>query len=299
MKNFVMIGAGGFVAPRHLKAIRDTGNTLVAALDKHDSVGILDSYFPSADFFTEFERFDRHCEKLKREGKRIDYVSVCSPNYLHDAHIRFGLRIGADVICEKPVVLNPWNVDALLDIEKETNQKAFTLLQLRYHPAMLELKKKVDTSASGKRYKVELSYITARGNWYHTSWKGDENKSGGIATNIGLHFFDILCWIFGDVQSNTVHEYGRLKAAGYLSLEKADVQWLLGIDEQLLPKEVLAKGERVFRFLNVDGEAINFTEGFSDLHTAAYEQLIKGNGIPLPETRKTIQLVHDIRNQLK
>ena len=202
MKNFVIIGAAGYIAPKHLKAIKDTGNNLLAALDKHDSVGILDTYFPNADFFTEFERFDRHCEKLRRNGTPIDYVSVCSPNYLHDSHCRFGLRIGADVICEKPVVLNPWNVDALMEIEKETKHKVYSILQLRLHPAIISLREKILNRPPGKKYKVDLKYITARGNWYHSSWKGDIHKSGGIATNIGIHFFDILLWMFGDVKED-------------------------------------------------------------------------------------------------
>jgi len=223
MKNFALIGAGGYIAPRHMKAIKDTGNNLVAALDKNDSVGILDSYFPDADFFTEFERFDRHLEKLKRQGKKIDYVSVCSPNYLHDAHIRFGLRIGADVICEKPIVLNPWNIDALEEIEKETGGRVFTILQLRLHPAIIALKQKIDAAPPGKKYTVDLKYITSRGHWYHTSWKGDITKSGGIATNIGVHFFDMLMWVFGEAKENNVTQHTTTTASGKLELDKATV----------------------------------------------------------------------------
>jgi UDP-N-acetyl-2-amino-2-deoxyglucuronate dehydrogenase len=230
MKNFSLIGAGGYIAPRHMKAIKDTGNNLLAAIDKHDSVGILDSYFPDADFFTEFERFDRHVEKLRRQGTKIDYVSVCSPNYLHDAHIRFGLRIGANVICEKPVVLNPWNIEALMDIEKETGGAVFTILQLRLHPAIIALKEKIAAAPADKKHTVNLQYITSRGHWYHTSWKGDIEKSGGIATNIGVHFFDMLIWIFGDVKSNTVTENTAQTASGQLELEKANVNWMLSID---------------------------------------------------------------------
>src|SRR5487761_2089129 len=221
MKNFALIGAAGYVAPRHMKAIKDTGNNLIAALDKHDSVGILDNYFPEADFFTEFERFDRHLDKIRRKGILMDYLSVCSPNYLHDSHIRFGLRIGATVICEKPVVLNPWNIDALAEIEKETGNQVFTILQLRLHPDIIALKEKVDASTTGKKHNVELQYITSRGHWYHTSWKGDIAKSGGIATNIGVHFFDMLMWIFGDVVENHVTPPSVQTASGYFELEKA------------------------------------------------------------------------------
>src|SRR5687768_8395214 len=237
MKNFVLIGAGGYIAPRHMRAIRDTGNNLLAALDKHDSVGILDSYFPDADFFIEFERFDRHIEKLKRQGTHIDYVTVCSPNYLHDAHIRFGLRIGADVICEKPVVLNPWNLDALMEIEKETGRHVYTILQLRLHPSVISMREKIKNGPADKKYKVDLRYITSRGHWYHTSWKGDISKSGGIATNIGVHFFDMLLWLFGPVLENTVARHDPTTAAGTLELEKASVSWFLSIDANNLPDE--------------------------------------------------------------
>lgn len=295
MKNFVLIGAGGYIAPRHMKAIKDTGNNLLAALDKHDSVGILDSYFPDADFFTEFERFDRHVEKLRREGTKIDYVSVCSPNYLHDAHIRFGLRVGADVICEKPVVLNPWNIDALMEIEKETGRNVFTILQLRLHPAIVALKEKIDKSPAGKKYKVNLKYITSRGHWYHTSWKGDVQKSGGIATNIGVHFFDMLMWIFGDVQENTVTEHNAVKSSGILELEKASVSWMLSIDAGSLPAAIQASGKRTFRALKINEEEFEFSEGFTDLHTKSYDEILKGNGFKLTETKAAIELVHKIR----
>jgi UDP-N-acetyl-2-amino-2-deoxyglucuronate dehydrogenase len=296
MKNFVLIGAGGYIAPRHMKAIKDTGHNLLAALDKHDSVGILDSYFPDADFFTEFERFDRHVEKLRREGTKIDYVSVCSPNYLHDAHIRFGLRIGADVICEKPVVLNPWNIDALMEIEKETGRNVFTILQLRLHPAIVALKKKIDKSPAGKKYKVDLKYITSRGHWYHTSWKGDVQKSGGIATNIGVHFFDMLMWIFGDVQNNNVTLHNQTSAAGELQMKKADVSWMLSIDAKALPAELKASDKRTYRTLTIDGEEFEFSDGFTELHTKSYEDILNGNGFSLSVTKATIQVVHDIRN---
>jgi UDP-N-acetyl-2-amino-2-deoxyglucuronate dehydrogenase len=297
MKNFALIGAGGYIAPRHMKAIKDTGNTLLAALDKHDSVGILDSYFPEADFFTEFERFDRHLEKQKRNGKKTDYVSVCSPNYLHDAHIRFGLRIGADVICEKPVVLNPWNIDALMEMEKETGQKIYTILQLRLHPAIIALKEKIAAAPAGKKYAIDLRYITSRGNWYHNSWKGDIQKSGGIATNIGVHFFDMLLWIFGETKENNVTKHTADTASGNLVLQRANVNWMLSIDANALPEDVKASGKRTFRTLSIDGEEFEFSEGFTELHTKSYEEIIKGNGFGVGETKAAIQLVHNIRNK--
>ena len=295
MKNFALIGAGGYIAPRHMKAIKDTGNNLIAALDKNDSVGILDSYFPEADFFTEFERFDRHLEKQKRQGKKIDYVSVCSPNYLHDAHIRFGLRIGADVICEKPIVLNPWNIDALEEIEKETGKQVFTILQLRLHPAIIALKQKIDAAPAGEKHKVDLQYITSRGHWYHASWKGDISKSGGIATNIGVHFFDMLMWIFGNVLEMTVSEHNNVTAAGSLVLEKAKVNWMLSIDANTLPEEIIKAGKRTFRALTINNEAFEFSEGFTELHTQSYANIIEGKGLPMSETKRAIDLVHKIR----
>ena len=296
MKNFALIGAGGYIAPRHMKAVKDTGNTLLAALDKHDSVGILDSYFPEAEFFVEFERFDRHLEKLKRLGTHTDYVTVCSPNYLHDAHIRFGLRIGADVICEKPLVLNPWNIDGLIEIEKETGKKISTILQLRLHPAIIALKEKVQKNP-GKKYDVDLRYITSRGHWYHISWKGDPQKSGGIATNIGIHFFDMLIWIFGDVKTNEVIQHSPETASGKLELERAHVNWFLSIDANTLPTDVKQAGKRTFRSLTIDDEAFEFSEGFTELHTRSYEEILKGNGFPVEETRKSIELVHAIRSK--
>ena len=296
MKNFVLIGAAGYIAPRHLKAIKDTGNNLVAALDKFDSVGILDSYFPKADFFVEFERFDRHLEKLKRQGTRVDYVSVCSPNYLHDAHIRFGLRHGADVICEKPLVLNPWNVDALAEIEKETGRNIYTILQLRLHPSVIALREMVAAADKNKHFDVDLKYITSRGNWYHISWKGDVSKSGGIATNIGVHFFDMLTWVFGDVKENSVEYHNAMSAAGSLKLERANVRWHLSIDENDLPKEVKEKGKTTFRSILIDGQTFEFSDGFTDLHTLSYEKILAGQGFFLAETKKSIELVHQIRN---
>ncbi|MFZ9505133.1 MAG: Gfo/Idh/MocA family protein, partial [Cyclobacteriaceae bacterium] len=230
MKKFALIGAAGYIAPRHLQAIRDTGNTLIAALDRSDTVGILDSYFPEADFFTEFERFDRHLDKLKRQGNKIDFVSICSPNYLHDSHIRFALRHGADAICEKPLVLNPWNVDALSEIEKETGKKVFTILQLRHHPSIISLREKVKSGPVDKKYDVNLTYMTSRGNWYHISWKGDDSKSGGITTNIGIHFFDMLIWVFGAVKGLEVYSLTEDTASGFIELERAKVNWTLSID---------------------------------------------------------------------
>ena len=296
MKNFAIIGAGGYIAPRHMKAIKDTGNILIAALDKHDSVGIMDNYFPDADFFTEFERFDRHLEKLKRLGNKTDFVSVCSPNYLHDAHIRFGLRIGASVICEKPVVLNPWNIEALMEIEKETGGEVFTILQLRLHPAIIALKEKIAAAPADKKYTVNLQYITSRGHWYHTSWKGDMEKSGGIATNIGVHFFDMLLWVFGAVKENRVTGHTAQTASGQLELERANVNWMLSIDANTLPDEAKAAGKRTFRTLTIDGEGFEFSDGFTELHTKSYEEILKGNGFRISETLKAIELVHEIRN---
>ena len=299
MKNFILIGAGGYIAPRHIKAIKDTGNNLLAALDRHDSVGILDSYFPNANFFTEFERFDRHIEKLKRQGTPIHYLSVCSPNYLHDAHIRFGLRIGADVICEKPIVLNPWNIDALMEIEEETGHHVYTILQLRNHPAIIELRDKIKNGPSQKIYNIKLRYITSRGKWYHASWKGDVQKSGGIATNIGVHFFDMLLWIFGDVIESVVHKHDQYTAAGTLKLKNANVEWTLSIDADTLPADVKKEGKRSFRNLTIDGEAFEFSEGFTELHTHSYENIIAGRGFRISETKKVIHLVHDVRKAME
>ena len=295
MKNFALIGAAGYIAPRHLKAIKETGNNLIAAFDPFDSVGILDSYFPHADFFTEFERFDRHLEKLKRQGIEIDYISVCSPNYLHDAHIRFGLRHGADVICEKPLVLNPWNIDALAEIEAETGKKVYTILQLRLHPNVILLKEKAEQAGKDKKFDVELRYITSRGNWYHYSWKGDVSKSGGIATNIGVHFFDMLTWVFGDVIENNVKFHETSRAGGELKLENANVNWFLSIDENDLPEDVKLKNQRTFRSILIDNESFEFSEGFTDLHTICYQNVIEGNGFRLNDTKKAIEIVAQIR----
>lgn len=296
MKNFALIGAAGYIAPRHLKAIKDTGNDLIAALDPFDSVGVLDSYFPHADFFVEFERFDRHIEKLRRQNVRLDYLSVCSPNYLHDAHIRFGLRHGADVICEKPIVLNPWNVDALAEIERETGRRVYTILQLRLHPSVMALKEMVTSSAGSERFNVDLKYVTARGHWYQFSWKGDLDKSGGIATNIGVHFFDMLTWAFGDCIENRVDYHNSDKAAGFLKLERGDVNWQLSIDENDLPDSVRAAGGRTFRSVLINEREFEFSEGFGDLHTRCYEEIIAGRGFGLDEARRAVELVHQIRN---
>ncbi|OSY87858.1 oxidoreductase [Tenacibaculum holothuriorum] len=298
MKNFALIGAAGYIAPRHLRAIKETNNVLVAALDKNDSVGIMDSYFPNADFFVEFERFDRHIEKLKRQQNiQLDYVSICTPNYLHDSHIRMALRRGADAICEKPLVLNPWNVDALEAIEQESGNKINTILQLRLHPSIIKLKQKIESEKRDEKYEVDLTYLTSRGNWYHVSWKGDESKSGGITTNIGIHFYDMLSWIFGDVQENIVHLREKDKASGYLEFEKARVRWFLSVDEEMLPKEIKEVGQRTFRSIIVDREEVEFSGGFTDLHTLSYQEILKGNGFGLNDARQSIEIVHNIRNK--
>lgn len=297
MKRFALIGAAGFIAPRHMKAIKDTGNDLVAALDKFDSVGIIDSYFPEADFFTEFERFDRHIEKLRLKGNTLDFVSVCSPNYLHDSHIRFGLRNNADVICEKPLVLNPWNLESLAQLQKETDKKVYNILQLRLHPAIIELKQKIEKAPASKIYDVDLTYIASRGNWYYTSWKGDVQKSGGIATNIGVHFYDMLAWIFGDVYKNIVHVHEHDRAAGYLEFKHARVRWFLSINYNTIPEEVRNAGKRTYRSLSIDGDAFEFSDGFTELHTASYRKILEGDGFRLEEARTAISIVHDIRTQ--
>jgi len=297
MKNFGLIGAAGYVAPRHMKAIKDTGNNLLAALDKFDSVGVIDSFFPNADFFVEFERFDRHLEKLKYEKDvNLDYVSICTPNYLHDAHIRMALRRGADAICEKPLVLNPWNVDKLVNMEKETGSRVWNVLQLRLHPSIIALKEKVANGPKDKVYDVDLTYLTSRGHWYFTSWKGEIEKSGGIATNIGVHFYDMLSWVFGDIKQNIVHIHDKEKAAGYLEFEKARVKWFLSIDYQYIPKEIKEKGQRTYRSITVEGNELEFSEGFADLHTQTYKQILTGKGFGLEETLQAINIVHDIRH---
>jgi UDP-N-acetyl-2-amino-2-deoxyglucuronate dehydrogenase len=296
MKNFVLIGAAGYIAPRHFKAIKETGNQLLAAMDPNDSVGVIDSYFPNADFFVEYERFDRHVDKLRRNGTNVDYTTVCTPNYLHDAHIRFGLRQQSDVICEKPLVLNPWNIDSLVDLEKETGKKVWNILQLRLHESIIALKKKVEDGPKDKIYDIDLTYITSRGHWYYTSWKGGEDKSGGIATNIGVHFYDMLSWIFGPLKSNTVHVHTHDRAAGYLEFERARVRWFLSINAATLPQEVVEKGLTTYRSLTMEGEEVEFSKGFTDLHTRSYEAILKGEGFGLTEAYNSIRIVHDIRH---
>jgi len=294
-QHFALIGAAGYIAPRHMQAIKDTGNRLVAALDPNDSVGIIDRYFPQADFFTEFERFDRHIDKLRRRGDHVDYVSICSPNYLHDAHIRFALRNQAQAICEKPLVLNPWNLDGLEEIEQESPGRVFTVLQLRLHPAIMALQAAM-AAARDRVHQVEITYITSRGNWYQRSWKGDVHKSGGIATNIGVHFFDMLAWVFGAVQHNQVHCHQAECASGVLTLEHAQVRWFLSIDAAHLPAAQQQQGQRTFRSITVDGQAVEFSDGFADLHTACYRHILSGQGYGLAEARTAIEIVQQIRN---
>ena len=295
-KNFGLIGVAGYIAVRHLKAIKDTGNNLLASLDRFDSVGIIDSYFPQSDFFVEFERFDRHFDMLKRTGTKIDYVSICSPNYLHDSHIRFALRHHADAICEKPLVLNPWNIEALKIIENETDHKIYTILQSRLHPRIIELRNKINNGPPDTIYDIDLTYITSRGNWYYFSWKGDIQKSGGVATNIGIHFFDLLTWIFGKTKKNIVHLSLPNKAAGYLELEKARVRWFLSLDNNDLPIKAREKGERTFRSIMVNGEEVEYSEGFTDLHTLTYKEILAERGFGLEEARQSVEIAYTIRN---
>lgn len=296
MKNFGIIGVGGYIAPRHLKAIKETGNNLVVALDKSDSVGIMDSYFPQCSFYTEYERFDRFVEKIKHTKDKLDYVSVCTPNYLHDSHIRFGLRAGADVICEKPLVLNPWNIDALQKMEEQTGKKVYNILQLRLHPAIIEWKNMIDNGPKDKVYDVDLTYITSRGLWYYTSWKGDSSKSGGVETNIGVHFYDMLSWIFGNIQENIVHIYEHDRAAGLLRFEKARVRYFMSINADTLPKQALEQGKRTYRKMEMDGKEIEFSDGFTELHTESYKKILAGEGFGLDQAYQSIKIVHDIRN---
>lgn len=296
MSTFALTGAAGYIAPRHLKAIRDTGNTLVAASDPNDSVGVLDSYFFDCSFFKEFERFDRHLEKLRRKGEGIDYLSICSPNYLHDAHIRLAMRLGADAICEKPLVLNPWNIDALEELAHEHGRSIHNILQLRFHPSLAALKKKIDAEDSSAKHEIDLTYITSRGRWYLVSWKGNLEQSGGLATNIGIHFFDMLIWIFGPVVRQEVHVADARTVAGYFELEKAKVRWFLSIDRKHLRGQSTANGQTTLRSISVDGEEIEFSGGFTDLHTRVYEQILTGNGFTPQDCRPSIQLAHDIRH---
>jgi UDP-N-acetyl-2-amino-2-deoxyglucuronate dehydrogenase len=300
MKNFALIGASGYIAPRHMRAIKDTGNNLIAALDPYDGIGIMDSHFPDASFFTEFERFDRFVDKWHRDsGNKIEYVSICSPNYLHDSHIRFALKNGADAICEKPLVLNPWNIDQLKLIEKETDQKIYNILQLRLHDSIIALKERITKELKdnpNKVYDIDLTYLTSRGKWYFVSWKGDEAKSGGIASNIGVHFFDMLCWIFGDVEESRVHLKTADANAGFLKLKNANVKWFLSVNYDYIPSEIKSKGLTTFRSIKVDGDDIEFSGGFTELHTRSYEEIIKGNGFGLDEAYGSIETVSQIRN---
>lgn len=297
MKNFALIGASGYIAPRHMRAIRDTGHQITAALDPNDSVGIIDSYFPDAHFFTEFERFDRHIDRLRREGSkdRIDYLSICSPNYLHDSHMRFALRSGAHAICEKPLVLNPWNIDGLADVERDTGQRISTILQLRLHPAIIDLHARVTAAANDRKFEVDLTYVTSRGRWYFQSWKGDERKSGGIATNIGVHFFDMLHFLFGALQDNRVHLATPERAAGYLEFERARVRWFMSLDVADVPEAERTSGARTYRSITVDGEEIEFSGGFNDLHTRSYEEILAGRSFGIEENRGAIAIVSAIR----
>lgn len=300
MKNFAITGVAGFVAPRHLRAIRETGNRLVAAVDPHDSVGVLDSYFDNVAYFREFERFDRHLEKLRRKGdeERVQYLSICSPNYLHDAHIRLALRVGADAICEKPLVLNPWNLDALAEMEKETGKRVWTILQLRLHPSIRALKDRIDAeweAGRAKKAEVSLTYVAPRGNWYLHSWKGEPDKSGGLSTNIGIHFFDMLLWIFGRLQASEVRLSEPRRESGVLELERARIQWFLSIDREDLPGDPGQRSRNTFRSLALDGDEIEFSGGLAELHTESYRQIISGKGFGVEDARASIELAHKIR----
>jgi UDP-N-acetyl-2-amino-2-deoxyglucuronate dehydrogenase len=293
MQSFALIGASGYVAPRHMKAIKAVGGDLQVAFDPNDSVGVIDSYFPNASFFVEFERFDRYVDKLRRRGSKVDYVSVCSPNYLHDAHCRFALRSDADAICEKPLVLNPWNIDGLAEIENDTGRRISTILQLRLHPAILSLKEKVSASPQND-IAIDLTYITSRGRWYHSSWKGDESKSGGVATNIGVHLFDMLTYVFGPATRNIVHLRQPERAAGYLECGRARIRWFLSVDRNDLPEA--AAGKTTYRSILLDGEDIEFSEGFTDLHTRSYEEILAGRGFGLDQVRTSIEIVSNFRS---
>ncbi|MAC40467.1 MAG: oxidoreductase [Pelagibacterales bacterium] len=297
MKNFALIGVSGYIAPRHLSAIKDTNNNLIAALDPSDSVGIIDRFFPKTDFFTEFARFDRHIEKIRYEKKiNLDYVSICSPNYLHDSHIRMALRRGAHAICEKPLVLNPWNLDPLKLMEKETGCKVYNVLQLRFHKSIIELKKKIDLSSKDKVFDIDLTYITSRGNWYYTSWKGDEVKAGGVTTNIGIHFFDMLAWIFGAVKANVVHLHTHDRASGYLEFDRARVRWFLSINSDVLPKEIKESGQTTFRSIKIENEELEFSSGFTNLHNEVYKSILGGQGNGIEDARTSVEIAHDIRS---
>ena len=298
MKNFALIGASGYIAPRHLKAIKDTKNNLVVSLDPYDGIGIMDSNFPDADFFTEFEKFDTFIDNFNRQDK-IDYFSICSPNYLHQAHIRYGLQHNSDVICEKPLVLNPNDIDALKIIEKESGKRVYNILQLRLHPSIIALKERVSKELEknpNKIYDIDLTYLTSRGKWYFTSWKGNQDKSGGIASNIGVHFYDMLCWIFGDVEENIVHLKTPDTNSGYFKLKNATVRWFLSINYDYIPNNIKEMGQRTFRSIKVDGDELEFSGGFTDLHTKSYQEILKGNGFGLDEAYGSIKTVSTIRN---
>ncbi len=297
-RNFAITGVGGYIAPRHLRAIRDTGNRLIAAVDTKDSVGLLDQYAFDVRFFTEVERFDRHLEKLKRsaEDERIHYLTVCSPNYLHDAHCRLGLRVGADVICEKPLVINPWNLDPLKELEAETGRRVYTVLQLRVHPKLIELRERLLRERPGRPHEVELTYVTARGAWYDVSWKGAIEKSGGVSTNIGIHFFDMLTWLFGGVESHQVHLRQPRRMGGALRLERANVRWFLSVEASDLPAPPVPGHKSTHRSIRVDGEEIEFSEGFTDLHTVVYRDVLAGGGFGIDDVRPSIELAHHIRS---
>lgn len=296
MSNFALIGAAGYIAPRHLKAIKETGNRLITAMDPFDSVGILDGYFPDCTFFTEFERFECQVDALKGTPEQVDYVSVCSPNYLHNAHIRFGLRNNADVICEKPLVLDPAEIDTLGQLAQQTGKQVYNILQLRLHPVIIALKKSVEESAPGKTFDMDLTYITSRGNWYQASWKGDVSKSGGIATNLGVHFYDMLTWIYGAATQNIVHISTADSVSGYLEFSKARVRYFLSTDYEKMPTEIKASGKRTYRSIQMNGGEIEFSEGFTDLHTESYRQILAGKGFPLSEVKRAIEIVHTIRS---
>lgn len=299
-KNFALIGASGYIAPRHMKAVKETGNNLVVAFDPYDGIGVLDNYFPDASFFTEFERFDRFVDKWHRMTKRkIDYMSICSPNYLHDSHIRFALKSDADAICEKPLVLNPWNVEQLGIIENETGNKINNILQLRLHPSIIKLKEQVSLELKenpSRTYDIDLTYLTSRGKWYFVSWKGNESKSGGIASNIGIHFFDMLLWIFGGVVNNTVHIKKTDINAGFLQLKHANIRWFLSVNSEYLPKKQIKIDQRTYRSITIDKKEIEFSGGFADLHTKSYLEILKGNGFGLNDTYNAIKTVSEIRN---
>jgi UDP-N-acetyl-2-amino-2-deoxyglucuronate dehydrogenase len=295
MKRFALIGSAGYIADRHMKAIKETGNELVCALDKYDVMGKMDSWFTDAEFFLEIENLDKYMDDIRREGKPVDYVSICTPNYMHPSHIRFALRNGAHAICEKPLVVYPHDMHIIKDIEAETGKRVFTILQLRYHPAIVALKKEIEENGN-RMYDIDLTYITTRGKWYLKSWKGDILKSGGVATNIGIHFFDMITWIFGRVKENVVHMYTPDKAAGYLQLEKARVRWFLSLDYHDLPKAATDKCMRTYRSITVDGKEIEFSGGFTDLHTVTYQNILQGNGYGIDDARESIELTDYVRN---